>query len=408
MKMNIKQGFGNLATIDEAKLMLSKLIKEKEDELLPLSLSLNRYLAEDIVSKIDVPHFEKSAMDGYAVIAQNTFGASATNPKKLKIIDSITAGIVSKKEIKSGECIRITTGSSLPSGADAVLMLEYTEEENNSSLIIHKATAPGDNIVKIGSDMKKDSTVLKKGTKLNPRYIGAISAIGKTKIKVKKVPKIAYFSTGNEIIKSGTLLQEGKIFDINSATICSAIKEQNCELKYLGVIPDNLNQIKNTIKTAAISKDIDIILLSGGSSLGGEDFMVQAIKELGTVYIHGIAVKPGKPTLIGKVNDKLVLGLPGYPTSALSNFYILVTYIIALMQGSTPIEKKVQKKLSRKHVSTIGRYEFMAVKIEGDYAIPVLKGSSSITTLTNCDGFVGIEQNTEVLNKDDIVEVILL
>ncbi len=183
---------------------------------------------------------------------------------------------------------------------------------------------------------------------------------------------------------------------------CLSLKENNCDVLDLGIIEDNKELIKKAISNGLKA---DFVLLSGGSSLGGEDFMVEAVNELGSVLIHGIAVKPGKPVLVGKVKDKLVLGLPGYPTSALSNFYILVLPIINKMLGTKPEVKTVEAKLSRKIVSTIGRYEFMAVKLENNKAIPVMKGSSSITTLSEADGFIEIGENTEVMEKGSIVIV---
>jgi molybdopterin molybdotransferase len=400
----MKQGFGKLAGLKEAREVLANLVNETKEISIKLREALGYVLAEDIISEIDVPNFQKSAMDGYAVRAEDTFGATESKPKKLKIIDSITAGIVSNKELQEKQCIRITTGAPLPNGADSVVMVEYTQEENDT-VLIYKAIAPENNVVKLGSDVLEKDLILKKGTKLNSRYIGVLSAIGKIEIKVKEKPTIAYFSTGNEVVMPGTELKPGKIYDINSATICSEIKEQGCNLIDLGLVEDNLEKIKETIRNGI--KNSDFLLLSGGSSLGGEDYMVQAVAELGKVHIHGIAVKPGKPVLVGEVEGKLVLGLPGYPTSALSNFFILVVPIIRHMQGELTKNKTINRKLSRKIVSTIGRYQFLAVKIDEEYAYPILKGSSSITTLTESDGFVGIEENTEVVNKDDKVEVMM-
>lgn len=397
----MKPGFGKLASLKEAKEAIFSLIEEKEDEIISLDDSLNRVLAEDIISKIDVPDFKKSAMDGFAVKAQDTFNASNTSPKKLKIIDSVTAGVVSKKEIKNNECIAVTTGAPLPMGADSVLMVEFTEQKNDE-LTIYKSIAPGENIINIGSDIKKGLVIAKKGSIINPRIIGAIASQGINEIKARKKPLIAYFSTGNEIIAANEKLEKGKVYDINSKTIISALKENNCNVLDLGIIEDDKELIKETIKKGL---EADFVLLSGGSSLGTEDFMVEAVNELGSVLIHGIAVKPGKPVLVGKVKNKLVLGLPGYPTSALSNFYILVVPIIHKMLGIKPEIKTVEAKLSRKIVSTVGRYEFLAVKLENNEAIPVMKGSSSITTLAEADGFIEIDENTEVLEKGSIVTV---
>lgn len=401
-----KQGFGKLASLSEALNILNSLVKKKSAEKIPLSGALHRTLAEDITSPISVPHFVKSAMDGFAVIAEDTFTASQTNPKQLEIIDSITAGVISKKQLSKGKCIEITTGAPLPKGADAVVMVEYTEKttsKGSKKLTVYKGCPPGDNTIKLGSDVKKGSVVLNKGIKLNPRLIGVLSAIGITKVPVYKKPVVAYFSTGSEIVQPGSELVGGKVYDINSATITNVIVEQNCDLIDLGLVEDDLKKIKKAVIEG--TQKADFVLFSGGSSLGGEDFMVQAVAELGEVLVHGIAVKPGKPVLIGKVKGKLVLGLPGYPTSALSSFYILVVPLLHRMIGMDKKDIFVNKKLSRKIASTIGRYEFLAVKVDGEYAVPVMKGSSSITTLSESDGFLEIDENTEVLNKNEIVKV---
>src|SRR3989338_1348091 len=401
MMNKMKQGFGKLASLKEAKEAIFGLVEEKDIEAINIDDSLNRALAENIIARIDVPDFKKSAMDGFAVREEDTFNASNTSPKKLKIIDSVTAGVVSKKEIKNNECIAVTTGAPMPMGADSVLMVEFTEQKNYE-LTTYKSVAPGENTINIGSDIKKGLVIAKKGFVINPRIIGAIASKGIKEIKAKKKPLIAYFSTGNEIIAANEKLEKGKVYDINSKTIISALKENNCNALDLGIIRDDKKLIKETIKRGL---EADFVLLSGGSSLGSEDFMVEAVNELGSVLIHGIAVKPGKPVLVGKVKDKLVLGLPGYPTSALSNFYILVVPIIHKMLGIKPEIKTVEAKLSRKIVSTVGRYEFLAVKLENNEAVPVMKGSSSITTLAEADGFIEIDENTEVLEKGSIVTV---
>jgi len=348
-----------------------------------------------------VPHFRKSAMDGFAVIAEDTFQASNTNPKKLKIIESVTAGIVTKKDIRPGECIEITTGAPVPKSATAVLMVEYTEKAG-SGIKYYKVCAPGENIIKAGSDVKKGQTLFVKGTKLNPRFLGAISSLGFSNLAVSKTPKIKYFSTGNEILDSGQSLTDGKVYDINSRTIVDTLKEHGCKVKFLGVVKDSLDDIKKTINS---SLDADLILLSGGSSLGGEDFMVEAVEELGEVLVHGIASKPGKPVLIGRVKGKLILGLPGYPTSALSNTYSLVLPVVYWMMGSNLTRPIVKARLSRKSASTIGRYEFLPVRIDNEEAVPVMKGSSAITTMSEADGYIEIDENTEVVDKDGEVEV---
>ncbi len=397
-----KQGFGKLASLSEAFGIIDRIVKQTGVQKISIDEANGRVLAEDEVSPIDVPNFRKSAMDGFAVIAEDTFGASNTNPKRLKIIESVTAGVMPKKDIKSGECIEITTGAPLPKSATAVLMVEYTEKEKDG-LVYYKTCAPSENVINIGSDIKKGEALFKKGTILNPRFLGVISAAGIKELKVRIPPRVSYFSTGNEVLGAGEPLQDGKVYDINTRTIVDTLKEHGLEVKFLGIVIDDLKLIKRTI-LENIDKS-DIILLSGGSSLGGEDFMVEAVKELGVVHVHGIAAKPGKPVLIGEVRGRLVLGLPGYPTSALSNTYSLVLPAVYRMMGSELRTKKARARLSRKIASTIGRYEFLPVKLENGMAVPVMKGSSAISTMSLADGYITIDENTEVVNRDDEVEV---
>ncbi|HIE33815.1 MAG TPA: hypothetical protein EYP86_01585, partial [Candidatus Altiarchaeales archaeon] len=364
-----------------------------------------RVLSEDIIAEIDVPHFKRSAMDGFAVIAEDTFNTSDVNPKELEIIDSIHCGEISKKKVTHGKCIEITTGAKIPDDANAVLMVEYTEKEKNK-IKIYRSLAPGENIITIGSDIKKGTRIFKKGTLLNPRYTGVLSALGISKIKVKRRPIISVLSTGNEILNPGEKLTDGRVYDVNSRTIIDSLKDRNCIVINLGIVRDDENEIKGKIINGI--KNSDLIILSGGSSLGSEDMVEKIISKLGKLLVHGIAVKPGKPTIIGKVNNKLVIGLPGNPTSALSNYYILIKPVLDRMLGIRERRKTIKAKLTRKVASTIGRYEFLPVKIVKDNAEPVMKGSNAITTLANADGFVEISENTEVLEKGSTVDVRLL
>ena len=345
-------------------------------------------------------------MDGFAVIARDTFGAGNTSPRELTIVDSISAGVVSRKKVVLGSCVEITTGAPMPEGADAVLMVEYTEREGDK-LVIYKGVTPTENVIGVGSDVASGTKVFSKGTRLNPRYTGVLSSLGIPKVSVKKKPKVAVLSTGNEVMSTGTVLKKGKIYDINSRTLTDSLRERDCEVVDLGVARDNMKGIMERISEGV--KASDLVLVSGGSSLGTEDLLVDVITSLGELLVHGIAVKPGKPTIIGRVKNRLVIGLPGYPTSALSNFYILITPLLERMQGITSTENLVEAKLTRKIASTIGRYEFLPVKIttrnNKRYAEPVLRGSSAITTLANADGFVAISENTEVVNKGETVKV---
>lgn len=400
------QGFGKLMSLKEARAILAGIATKIPNERIPLEQALYRVLAEDIISDLDVPHFRKSAMDGFAVMASDTFGAANTGPKILRVVDSVVAGVVSSKKLSKGECIEITTGAPLPTGSDAVVMVEYTEKEVDL-ISVYMSVAPWDNVIQIGSDVKKGTMVLKKGTRLGPRFTGVLAALGRKSVLVKKNLRVGMLSTGDEIVGLDEELVEGKVFDINSRTLIDSIKEIHCLPVDLGVVGDNKELLKKKI-LEGVEKS-DIVIISGGSSLGTEDLTLSVVEDLGKVLVHGIAVKPGKPVIIGQIRGKVFVGLPGYPTSALSDFHILVKPAVQAMLGMEEPRNFIKANLARKVVSAIGRYEFLAVKLErgeeGLSAIPVMKGSSSITTLSSADGFVEIDENTEVLNKGSLVKV---
>ncbi len=405
----VLHGFGKLKSLREAMDIMGSIVPEIADEQISLDQALYRVLAEDIISDKDVPHFRKSAMDGFAVIASDTFGAANTNPKEFKLVDSVVAGTISRKKLDSGECIGITTGAPMHKNTDAVVMVEYTEKEGDK-IIVYRSVTPGDNVVQIGSDVKKGTRVLTKGTQFGPRFTGVLAAIGRKSVRVKKVPRVSVLSTGNEIVSIAEELVEGKVYDINSRTLTDSIREIHCLPINLGIVGDDKELIKKKI-LEGVEKS-DIVVMSGGSSLGTEDLTRDVVQDLGEVLVHGIAVKPGKPVIISRIRGKAFVGLPGYPTSALSDFHILIKPIISAMLGMRKTHNFIQANLARKVASTIGRYEFLSVKLErhedGIRAIPIMKGSSAITTLSSADGFVEIDENTEVLDRGCLVKVSLL
>ncbi|MBN2567710.1 molybdopterin molybdenumtransferase MoeA [Candidatus Woesearchaeota archaeon] len=412
MARDEKHGFGKLASLSEAKRIIMSLVRPLPTRTVPITDALGLALAEEVTSSIDVPHFRKSAMDGFAVRAADTFGASNTRPKTLTVVGEVIAGGRPERAVREGEAMLITTGAAVPEGADAVLMVEYCEREKDT-LTYYRPVTPAENIIAVGSDVRRGSVVFRKGTALNPRFLGVLAAAGIGRVRVSAKPTVAILSTGNEIAApgEGKGLPVGRIYDINSRTLIAAAEELGCRVIDLGVEPDEKERIKAKLEEG-IAK-ADLVVLSGGSSLGTEDMTKEIVEELGEVLVHGIAVKPGKPVIIGACDGKPVLGLPGYPTSALSNFYLLVRPVVEAMQGISTAPRHVQATLSRKVVSTIGRYEFMAVRLEeeregdGYTAIPVMKGSSAITTLSEADGFLEIGENTEVLNKGQQVRVTL-
>lgn len=413
-KKGLKPGFGRLATLGEMFDILYSHLPKLSTETIPLTEALHRVVAADVIAEIDVPHFPKAAMDGYAVRASDTFGATDAVPKVLEVIGSVAPSQMAERPVEEGMCIEIGTGAPLPNGADAVVMVEYTEPGDDESKVrIRKGVAPRENIVEVGSDLSASSTVVRKGTLLEPRHLGVLAAAGVFNAEVFLKPKVALFSTGPEIIEAGGSLEPGRIFDINTHTLRGALVADGCEVIELGIVPDETEALDDAL-VKGLSEG-DLVLLSGGSSLGGGDLVGDALQRAGKLLIHGVAVKPGKPVVLGVARvpngdgrediEKVMIGLPGYPMSALSDYYIFVQPYLRRAMGMTSNPAFVDATLARKHPSTVGRYEFLPVRLEGDDAHPVTKGSSAISAMADADGFVEIDEATEVVEKGQRVRV---
>ncbi|MHA2370771.1 MAG: molybdopterin molybdotransferase MoeA, partial [Candidatus Hodarchaeales archaeon] len=352
--------------------------------------------------------FQKSAMDGFAVRAEDLFGTDYEHPTELRVIETIHAGDIPQKTVEPGTCAQIATGAPLPEGANAVLILEHTEQEGEM-VTAFAAVTPNQNVIGIGSDVKKGAKIFPAGTRLNPRRIGILSALGIQKVWVWKKPLVAIISTGNEILEPSEALEPGKIYDINVRSLKHALWRDGCEIIELGRIPDDPTGIADAISKG--TEQAALVLVSGGSSLGEEDYVTSTIKEKGTLHVHGIATKPGKPTTIGTVNETLVIGLPGHPMSALSIYYIFVREKILQAFGATAVGIRVKAQLTQKVVSSLGRHQFLPVALtwtdEGALAHPIRKGSSAISGLALAEGFIEISERTEVTNKDEEVWVTL-
>lgn len=371
--------------------------------------ALHRVASKEVIASIDVPHFVKAAMDGYAVRASDTFGASDSAPVALEIAGSVWPGQVPEAPVAPGVCFEIGTGAPLPEGADAVVMVEYTESPGPGRVSVRKGVAPRENVVEVGSDVKAGAVVVAAGTLLEPRHLGALAACGVSEVSVVRRPRVALFSTGPEIVPAGGSLGPGSIYDVNTYTLRAALQADGCEVIDLGIVPDDRAALDKELSRAL--EEGDFVLLSGGSSLGGGDLVGDAFTRAGKMLVHGAAVKPGKPVIIGTAQTpaapapKIMIGLPGYPMSALSDYYIFVQPFIRRALGTKVRPTFVEATLARKHPSTIGRYEFVPVRLVGDKAVPLTKGSSAISALADADGFVEIDENIEVLNAGEPVRV---
>ena len=407
--------FRKLMTFDEAKKAINLHLKIESigTEETALLEAYNRVLAENAASALDIPPFNRSTVDGYAVKAEDTFGADENQPIKLKVCGIVNVGEPPKISIAKGEAAEIVTGAPVPEGADAIVMVEDTERENNE-LRVYGAVTKGENTMKKGSDIKKDETVLKAGQVLGSREIGVLAALGTVKVKVHKVPCVAVLSTGGEVTEPGKKLPPGKIYDINAYSLSTAVLESRGKPVYLGVVPDDKLELRKALEHAVACADMGIT--SGGGSVGPKDVTPQVVDSLGEpgLIVCGIAVKPGKPTTIAWIGRKPVFSLPGHPTSALLMFHLLVRPVIQVLSGR-PVEEAVKAKAvaGSRMFSAKGRRTFVMVKLKRDksnrlVAWPVETGASgAITTLAKADGFLEIPENQQFIDADEKVNVIL-
>ncbi|WP_297536494.1 gephyrin-like molybdotransferase Glp [Thermococcus sp.] len=395
--------FLKVVSLEEALEIINSFPLKPRTEMVPLSEALGRVLAEDIVSPINVPPFDRATVDGYALRAEDTFMASESEPVRLRVIGEVNAGDFPDFELKPGESVYISTGAPLPKGADAVIQFEDVDRDGDE-VVIYKPAYPGLGVMKAGTDIPKGKLLLKKGTRLGFKETALLSAVGLAEVPVFRKPKVAVISTGNELVLPGEELRPGQIYDINGRAIADAARELGGEAVFLGIARDDRGSLKALIEKGV--ECCDIVILSGGASGGIRDLTSSIIEELGEVKIHGIAIQPGKPTIIGLIDGKPVFGLPGYPTSCLTNFTLLVAPLLRRLIGRESEVRKVKKKLAHKVFSVKGRRQFLPVRIEGEKAVPILKGSGAVTSFIDADGFIEVPENVEILEAGEEVEVL--
>ncbi len=393
----------NVITVEDAIKILNKNFCEScQTENVPLDTAYGRITAEDIFSGEDVPSFSRSTMDGYALNAADTYGSGESMPAMLDVRGEILMGENADTVVKSGECIKISTGGMLPEGANAVIPVENTDEDNGMCLV-YKSVSPFENVTGKGDDIKTGECVIKKGTALSPARIGLLASVGKSVIPVKKKPAVGIISTGNEIIEISEALTAGKIREVNSHQLAALCNSYGCTAKLYGTVKDDYDAIFSAVKKAV--DECDIVLISGGSSAGTKDMTVNVIEKAGTVFAHGLAMKPGKPTIIGKADGKAVFGLPGHPAACYFVTEIIVKQLIDILLGRNEKQFAQQLKLTENISSNHGREDYVCVKINGEEAQPVYGKSGILSTLCEADGYIVIERNREGLVKGDCVEV---
>ncbi|MHA1506688.1 MAG: molybdopterin biosynthesis protein [Candidatus Asgardarchaeia archaeon] len=406
--------FRNLVTVEDALNMLYKVKPPKPIgvEKVHIGNALGRVLAEDVYSKVDNPPFDRAMYDGYAVIASDTYGADEENPIVLKKIGGVRTGELPRIEVSSGEAVEISTGAMIPKGANAVVMVEYTEEDDGK-VYIYRGVKPGENIQFAGSDVMIGELILRKGEILTPREIGVLSAIGVEEVKVFKKPRVSIISIGDELEYLGEELKEGKIYDINSHTLSAMIFENGGIPISLGIVKDDPSEMISRIEDGL--EFSDVVITSGSTSAGVMDILYNVIEgmEGSRIIAHGFKIKPGKPTFIAIVRGKVLFGLPGYPTSAMIAFQRIVRPYLRDMAGLPKVKlTKVRAKLVSKINVELGRRNFVPVVLTkreglGYLAVPNFGPSGSITTLSNADGFIEIPENVGFLEENSDVYVYL-
>jgi len=384
-------------------------------EEISLDQALGKIIATDIISPQDLPNFSRATMDGYAVKASSTFGASEGGPAFLTIKGSIQMGESPNFTVNSGEGSKISTGGMLPHGADSVVMIEHAEAVDDLSIEIYKSVAPGQHVIQVGEDIKKNTLMISKGQRIRPQEIGLLAAFGIQTVNVFKSPVIGIISTGDEIVPIDQVPGPGKIRDVNSYTLASQIKKSGAIPITYGIVKDSYNALYRQCEAAIQTSNI--VLVSGGSSVGMRDFTTDVLSSLpdSKILVHGISISPGKPTILANVQNKAFWGMPGHVTSAMVVFETIVRPFIDHVRGSSAENKTstiTPARLSRNVASANGRTDFIRVKLvekeDGIWAEPILGKSGLINSMVKADGLVEIGINTEGLDKGDEVKVTLL
>ncbi|MDK2890301.1 MAG: molybdopterin molybdotransferase [Methanoculleus sp.] len=373
-------------------------------EEVPLEDALQRVLARDVRADIDIPGFDRSTVDGYAVAAAETTGASEAIPAMLQCRGRVGMGSADAGTVSRGSCLYVPTGGALPGGADAVVMIEHTEQIGDD-VLIHRPVAPGENVVFRGEDFGAGKVILERGRVLSPREIGVAAAVGADRVSVAKMPKIGIVSTGNELVPVVETPGPGGVRDANSYLAGAFVTERGCHPVYFGIVRDERAVLKRAIASAL--ERCDAVLVSGGSSKDERDNTAAVIAELGEVLVHGIALAPGKPTIIGTARGKPVIGLPGHPASAFVVLVAVVDHLLAAMRQTAVSRRTVRARLTQNVPSARGREDYVRVSTNGGEATPVFGKSGLLNTLVQSEGLVRVPASSEGFEVGEEVEVIL-
>ncbi len=398
--------------LEGLRILLESLPSGVRAERIPTGEALDRVLAEELRAPADLPNFPRSTMDGFAVRAADTFGATEGLPAYLAVVGEVPMGRAPGVAVQAGQCVRIYTGGMLPPGADAVLMVEQTQEVGPDTIEALRAVAPGENVVQVGEDVRAGDLVLPKGHALRPQDLGGLVALGITEVAVARRQRVGIISGGDEVVDPAQEPGPGQIRDVNSYTLAALVRRAGHEPWLVGVFPDVYEVLARAAERAF--PECDVLLLSAGSSVSLRDMTAQAIDALGQpgVLVHGVSLKPGKPTILAVCGGKPVFGLPGNPVSCMVTFDLFVAPTLAYLSGAAqPLPRTVVARLARNVASATGREDYVQVRLErredGLGAVPVFGKSNLIYTLIRADGMLKVPLDKGGLAQGEQVEVVL-
>lgn len=404
----------HVASFEQAKELLNLKFGNRYvgKEPIVLADAVDRVLAQSIVAKEDVPGFDRSTVDGFAVHAADTFGSSESMPALLRNIGEVTMGKSCELKCGRGECVAIPTGGQLPQDADAVVMIEVAEDYGGGIVGITKPVGPGQNVIYRYDDVSLGEEIYSRGKRLKPTDIGALAALGVSEVLVSKRPIVGILSTGDEIVPFDVTPQIGQVRDVNSMLLAASVTRTGALFRSYGICPDDDNMLQELV--AAMARECDVIFLSGGSSVGAKDALKRSVEALGEVYLHGIAVKPGKPTIFGEVNGKPLIGFPGHPAAVYFIYELFAKPLIRNMMGETItlLPPRYKAKLTNAIPSNHGRQEYVAVRLTTEEGLltaePLMSKSGLITQFVRANGYVEVPRDCEGFSEGDWVIVVAL
>ncbi len=406
--------FFRVKTREATEKILASLLAPLGSETIPLGHALNRVSASPVTAQTPLPPFTRSTVDGYAVRSGDTFGASEGFPALLTVKGSIAMGTLPEEPLKTGEAMAIPTGAALPKGADAVVMVEHTESPDPSMVEIYRPVSPLENVIRAGEDIKKGSLAVAKGQKIRPQEMGLLSALGVTQLDVTRRPVVGIISTGNEVVPPEASPLPGQIRDINRFTLGGLIEKAGGISRFIGLVKDEKKALQQACEEGLAT--CDLLLLSGGSSVGTRDLTLEVLEAFPgfTLHVHGVAISPGKPTIIATIGGKMVFGLPGHPVSAWVIAHLLVTKALSSLLGSREetFQTWDRAKVLENIPSAQGREDFVRAKLAGigcdKTATPIFSKSGLISSLVEANALIRIPLISEGVYKGEEVDILIL